>query len=193
VADGVAMNVVTEQTHWNNRYGKGQSSGAGSYGKPMLRKVAWLSALEDVNSITEIGCGDFNFGKHLLAAMPKTTAYKGFDVSDFVIDRNKILYADPGRVDFYHMTADNVPTVPSDLVLCVDVLFHIHTEDNWIKMLEGLKRNWRKYLAISAYEYDGIRAWHVWIRKFDPAFFGTPILRKVIEDDGQLYFYIFER
>jgi hypothetical protein len=85
---------------------------------------------------------------------------------------------------------------PADLVLCIDVLFHILEDNEQMAVLNRLNTLWRKYLAITAYERGGEpneRGYHLNIKKFDPTFFGKPIIREVIEEDGQLYFYLFEK
>ncbi len=172
--------------YWDDRYRNGGKSGDGSYGKAMMQKVDWLAALPGVWTISEIGCGDFNFGRHLTERLP-FARYHGNDVSSEVIERNRKLYGLP-RVQF---AQESVP--PADLLLCVDVLFHIENDVEYEFLLDTLKQKWTRYLAVSAYEYDGLRRYQVHIRRFEPAYFGIPILREVIEDDGQLFFYIFKR
>jgi hypothetical protein len=179
------MGEITVKDYWNARYLKGESSGDGSYGEILNKKLGWLGGLE-INSITDVGCGDFNFGKSLLELYPWAT-YTGFDISDVIIERNKLKWP------HYNFTTDgNLPK--ADLVLCMDVLFHITEDDNYEKMLTGLDQLWTKYLAITAYEYDNKDfKGHVRVRKFDYKRFGEPIIREVVEEDGQLYFYLFKR
>src|SRR4051794_33069875 len=93
-----------ERSYWNQRYANHdpRGSGGGSYGDEMLRKVKLLSELPYVDSITEIGSGDFHFGKHLVEALPYAK-YDGYDVSDVVIERNqKYFKALSPRVEFHH-------------------------------------------------------------------------------------------
>lgn len=177
-----------EQAYWNKRYAMGRNSGEGSYGPKMMREVEVIKSLPGIQNIVEIGCGDFNFGRHLTDALPGVS-YDGFDVSNFVVGRNRDFYSLP-RVRF-HATNQLIPH--SDLLLCVDVLFHIKDDAEYQAMLEMLKDGWRKYLAVTAYEYAGPSSEHLCIRKFDPEFFGTPIVREIIEEDGEMYFYIFKR
>jgi hypothetical protein len=73
------------------------------------------------------------------------------------------------------------------------VLFHVLDDHDLDQLLDQLQSKWTKYLAITAYEYDDPIDTHVKIRKFDPSIFGTPIIRQVIEEDGQLYFYLFKK
>jgi hypothetical protein len=182
------VNVNPDALYWQSRYTAGHGSGAGSVGVPVQRKVDWLSALPGISSITEVGCGDFNFGAHLTERLPGA-AYIGMDIAPRIVERNQIRYGNDRR-RFLHWQG-YIP--PADLLLCVDVLFHISDPEIAQDLLSKLNNVWTKYLALSAYEYDGLDRGHVHIRKFDPSFFGTPILREVIEDDGSLFFYIFKR
>lgn len=182
--------MESEKDYWNNRYQKGYGSGDGSYGEVLERKLSLLRQLKDVRSITEIGCGDFNFGKHVLKLFPDAS-YFGVDTSDVVIDRNRKLY-ESEKVEFYN-AVPGCYVKNGDLLLCVDVLFHVYDDNIVSILLEDLKKSWTKYLALTAYEYDGIRKYHIRVRKFPPEFFGTPIIREAVEDDGELFFYVFKR
>ncbi len=185
------MAFETETAFWNRRYALGLDSGEGSYGVQMLRKVDHLAALDGVDSIAEIGCGDFNFGKHLTDRLP-TVRYAGADISDIIIAQNqKAFRRSTPRITFSYGT--ECPLQQPDLLLCMDVLFHIQEDADYDHLLAQLKADWHRYLALTAYEYDGLRAHHVHIRKFDPELFGTPILREVCEEDGSKMFYIFKK
>ena len=183
--------MSTDATYWNARYQAGHSSGPGSADGPVLRKVEWLrdAKMQGVKTISEIGCGDFNFGKRVVDLSP-TCVYRGYDISAAIVGSNQAKFGQPDRVNFYTIEK---PFRQGDLLLCVDVLFHISDDAEYAAMLESLKRAWTKYLAVSAYEYEGQRRGHVHIRKFDPSFFGDPILREIVEEDGSMYFYIFKK
>jgi len=177
--------MFNEEQYWNERYKSQGDSGYGSYNDQLQKKLEWLKGL-DIASITEIGCGDFNFGRNLLLMYPNAR-YMGQDQSEFIIKKNSELYP---YAQF--TTGKTLPT--ADLVLCIDVLFHIHDEKKVEAILDALKPLSHKYIAVTAYERDqkeGL-APHVCIRKFDYTRFGKPIIREVVEEDGQLYFYLFE-
>jgi hypothetical protein len=180
---GIALKMDAKQ-YWESRYALGGNSGYGSYGEQLIKKLRWLDDLT-VESIAEIGCGDFNFGKHLLELYPQAT-YTGYDISKTIIEKNKQAYPQ------YMFTSDpNVPEV--DLLLCVDVLFHVLDDNQYENLLNDLKTRWRKYLAITAYENEHDTSEHVKTRKFDYKQFGEPIIREIVEEEGQLYFYLFKK
>lgn len=180
------MNLDVRE-YWNERYSQGGNSGDGSYGEPLQKKLKWLSGL-DVKSVSDVGCGDFNFGKHLMENYPGAT-YWGYDVSDVIITQNQKNYPQ------YHFTSTG--SLPrADLVLCLDVLFHTLEDSDYEGTLRYLESLWGRYLAITAYERDprpDEEGHHIKIRKFDYRRFGEPIIREIIEEDGQLYFYLFEK
>lgn len=183
---------IGDETYWNGRYAAGHGSGAGSTIPAVERKVAFLRRViesTEIESITELGCGDFNFGKHLLEAFPHAT-YDGFDISEVIVGRNQAEHG-TWRCNFYK--AGHQEVMSADLLLCVDVLFHISDDAAYAAMLELLRSRWSKYLVVTAYEYDGLRQRQMHIRKFDPSCFGIPILREVCEQDGEMHIYIFKR
>lgn len=172
------------EQYWDNRYAAGYSSGYGSYGDQLEKKLKWLSGL-DIQSITEIGCGDFNFGKRLLEMYH--VPYTGLDISKVIIERNQIIYPE----HTFTMMHNNPPK--ADLLLCIDVILHIMTDEELEEMYQTLERTWTKYLAVTAYERDEDLGTHVRIRKFPVERFGTPIIREVVEEDGSMYFYLFKK
>lgn len=177
---------LTDRIYWNNRYYNGRSSGYGSYGKQLKKKLKYLSGL-DIESISEIGCGDFNFGKNLLKLYPEAY-YVGQDISELIIAKNQKEYPK------YQFTTNLGELIKADLTLCIDVLFHITDDAEYYFLLENLKNNWKKYLAITANEEENPRtSAHVKIRRFDPSYFGKPIIKEIVEKEGNLYFYLFEK
>jgi len=176
---------MSEKSYWNSRYSSGGNSGYGSYGDQLAKKLDWICPL-DFDSITEMGCGDFNFGAHILLRHDAT--YTGMDISDVVVKTNNECF--PHK---FISSVEEIP--PADLLMCVDVLFHILDDKDYEEMLNRLEQAWTKYLVITAYERDqkdGLSP-HVRIRRFDYKRFGEPIVREQIEKDGDLKFYIFKK
>lgn len=175
------------KSYWDKRYTAGLTSGYGSYGVALERKVAFLKGF-DIKSISEIGCGDFNFGKSILEENYPDATYTGYDFSSVIINQNKRKYPS------YSFTNEfDLPQ--SDLLLCVDVLFHILDDNEVEPLLQRIEGLWTKYLAITAYEEDqDLQSEHVRIRKFDYKRFGDPIVRAVTEaTEPPLYFYLFKK
>jgi trans-aconitate methyltransferase len=180
------MADIKATRYWDTRYTTGGNSGYGSYNEQLTKKINWLSNL-NIQSIIEIGCGDFNFGKNLLYKYPNVT-YKGFDISPHIININKINYP---QYQFEMMTED-LPD--ADLILCIDVLLHILDDKEYELMLQRLEKLWKnaKYLAVTSYEYNHDLGNHVKIRNFDWKRFGNPTIREIVEEkvktDRKYYF-----
>lgn len=170
--------------YWNNRYAAGGNSGYGSYDEQLDKKLKWLSGL-DIKYISEIGCGDFNFSNRLTKLYPGV-GYIGQDISNVVVERNNSLFP-------YSFTSDISELPGADLVMCIDVLFHVLDDDEYESLLKSIERKWTKYLAITAYEEVQSAGSHLKVRKFDYKRFGEPIIREIVEEDGQLYFYLFKK
>ena len=51
------------KNYWDGRYKEGGDSGPGSYGDEAEIKVRAITKLSGINSILDVGCGDFNIGK----------------------------------------------------------------------------------------------------------------------------------
>ena len=172
------------QNYWNNRYLSGGNSGYGSYDEQLTKKLKWLSGLP-IESITDIGCGDFNLGKNLLMLYPEA-AYIGYDISEIIIKRNKFKYL--------HEFTTSFPPLGNDLTICIDVLYHVLDDSEYAALILNLKQALRfgKYLAVTAYEKEQPTAPHLKIRKFDYKSFGKPIIRKIVEKEGSQYFYLYE-
>ena len=182
------MADFSELDFWNERYSRGHTSGSGSYGEVLQRKLKALEAIPGVTSVLEIGCGDFNFGKHVMFQYKlPMEKYTGYDISPVILERNRKFYPKCTWLSEF-------PAEPADLLLCVDVLFHVIEEKDSEQLLDNLAKLWTKYLVVSGYEQkqEGLSA-HLTGRPFDPSRFGIPIVREIIEDDGQLYIYVYRK
>lgn len=179
--------MLNAQEYWNKRYLQGKwKSGYGSYGEQLEKKLNWLKDLK-IATISEIGCGDFNFGKHLLELYPEAV-YFGQDISDIIVWMNQ-----QGNTPKTEFTTHLSLLPPADLLLCVDVLFHVLDDTEYNKLLETIKKKWTKYLAVTMYEQEQPSSPHLKIRAFDYKQFGEPLIREIVEEDGQLYFYLWKR
>lgn len=177
--------MKASKIYWDARYSSGGDSGYGSYDIQLIKKLNWLKDLP-VESISEFGCGDFNFGRNLMRLYPRAS-YAGLDISDVILNKNKERYP----YQLFISSENELP--PADLVLCIDVLFHVLEEEEVEEILGKLEKIFTKYLAITAYERNEEKDNHVRIRKFDYSRFGTPIVREIVEEDGDLYFYLFKK
>ncbi|HOD62372.1 MAG TPA: methyltransferase domain-containing protein [Bacilli bacterium] len=118
--------------YWENRYKNNGNSGAGSYGRLAEFKAEIINkfiADKNINSVIEFGCGDGN-----QLSLFKVNKYTGYDISETTIRKLKSRFDDK---TFKHISGYS-PDLKSDLVLSLDVLFHLLEDtvfDDYMKKL----------------------------------------------------------
>lgn len=120
-----AMNQIYEQKLWGGN-AFDFYSGAGSHSpeitNPYLKAVTtFLNSFKIPLTICDLGCGDFNIGKHLTKYTKK---YIAVDVVDKLINRNKELFQE-NNLEFscLDIAKDSLPK--ADCVIIRQVLQHL--------------------------------------------------------------------
>lgn len=157
--------------YWEKRYEKGGNSGAGSYGRLAEFKAEYLNKFateHKVATVIEFGCGDGNQLK-----MFKFKKYIGLDISKTSIAMCIDQYAKDKSKSFYLYDQgsfqDNFHLFSADLVLSLDVLYHLVEDEVFEKYMKDLFAASTKYVIIYATDTDDNRwgqAQHVKYRKF---------------------------
>jgi 2-polyprenyl-3-methyl-5-hydroxy-6-metoxy-1,4-benzoquinol methylase len=110
---------------WNNEE---SYSGGGSTLRRTTQLRSQLPSLlkeRNIKSICDVGCGDFNWMKHLDIG---DVTYIGVDIVTDIIDINRTLYGTSRRVFFeLNVVQQVVPEV--DLILCRECLIHLSLAD----------------------------------------------------------------
>lgn len=123
----VFTSVYTNAVWDRNEEGLG-TSGPGSTLKtaqPYMEFLQKFLASNNIQSVADIGCGDWTFSKHVHWG---DIQYTGYDVVKDVIEKNKIKFAKP-TITFIHGDAVHLNLPSADLLLCKDVLQHLPLED----------------------------------------------------------------
>jgi SAM-dependent methyltransferase len=136
--------------YWERRYQLAGDSGPGSYGALAEYKAKVLNRFVDEHTVTrvlEFGCGD---GHQLsLARYPE---YVGLDVAPSAIDRCLELFgADRTKSFFLYSSrhfSDHAGIFRADLVLSLDVLFHLIEDDIFEAYLRHLFAAAERYVII---------------------------------------------
>lgn len=131
------------RSYWNKRYQAGGTSGNGSIGPERLEKWDIINQYVNISTlrVLDIACGDLSFWEG--QTMPED--YIGADISDEIIRKNKQRY--PNKT-FIRSNGQDVENFPVDVVLCLDVLFHLKNAD-FFEMLERLNTQKAKWLFTS--------------------------------------------
>jgi SAM-dependent methyltransferase len=154
---------------WEHRYAKGGWSGPGSYGDMACGKAAFLNAFvheHGISSVIEFGCGDGN-----QLSLAKYPNYVGLDVSKSAIELCIPRFSDDRTKSFYLYDslcfADRRGLFSADLVLSLDVIFHLTEELIYETYMSHLFTAARQYVIV--YSTNSIirdEAPHVLHRRF---------------------------
>lgn len=142
---------MTERKFWNKKYGEGGISGRGSIGR--YRNWKWnqiqLTCGLEISSLIDVGCGDLSFWKHPIAnkiLKGKGFKYTGIDISDIIIKRNRSFAP---KLEFICAPAHTPqPGLRADVVLVLDLLFHIMDDGEYEQLIETLCEYTNKELVI---------------------------------------------
>ena len=133
-------------SYWEQRYRQGGTSGPGSFGLLAEFKAEILNGFVErmgIQSVIEFGCGD---GAQLaLAGYPR---YVGIDVAESSISACRQRFAGDATKSFY--LASQVPADLGrfDLVLSLDVVFHLVEDKVFDTYMRSLFANAGKFIVI---------------------------------------------
>lgn len=153
------MNSFSSKTYWERRYSENGNSGAGSYGRLATYKADILNAflsLNRVSSVLELGCGDGN----QLSLMTPVASYIGVDVSETTLENCRRKF-NSSRYEF--VRSDLLDrTVSAELVLSLDVIFHLIEDNVFNEYMQELFYRSTKYVILYTSNVDaGWPAEHV--------------------------------
>jgi len=159
------------QNYWEKRYSLGGNSGQGSYGKSAEFKSEILNKFvreNCISSVTEYGCGDGN--QLTYAEYPQ---YIGLDISEQAVALSSELFSEDSSKNFFVYDPNDFETnrqnFAGDLVLSLDVIYHLVEDEVYRKYLTNVFSSAKKYVVIysSDEEVPGIlHSRHVRHRKF---------------------------
>lgn len=161
----ISANTFCSADYWNQRYVLGGNSGPGSYNRLAEFKAEIINnfvKVNDIQSVIEWGCGD---GNQLgLACYPH---YIGFDVSQKAVEICEQKYKDDAdKVFIWCGDEQFVNDKSGELVLSLDVIFHLIEDKVFDAYMERLFRSSEKYVCIYSSNCDLKAAQHVRHRKF---------------------------
>lgn len=115
-----AFEAVYRKDGWTN------GSGPGSHPDNTIEYRAFLEQFmkaNEINSITDLGCGDWQFSKYIDWARFR---YSGLDIVPEIIERNAERYAAPNIEFRLHHAPTELPG--GDLLIAKEVLQHLPNE-----------------------------------------------------------------
>lgn len=149
---------------WDDYYRAGGNSGLGSYGALAEFKAEIINAFienNNIETVLDFGCGDGNQLSYL-----KCKKYFGVDVSLKAIEIcTKKFSSDQSKTfQLYDPTeTNNLPEC--DLVICLDVLYHIISEQDFNNTLNDIFSHAKKAVILYTIISDcGIKNEHIYSR-----------------------------
>lgn len=122
-------------------------SGPGSHLSNTKESIDFISKVIldcNINSILDLGCGDWNWFKKVNTA---SATYTGWDACEEMInDNNKFYGCKNIKFETKDIVTEPYPTV--DLIICRDVLFHM-TIDISTKVLDKIKLDAKYFICTS--------------------------------------------
>lgn len=153
--------------YWENRYIKGGNSGSGSYNHLAEFKAEVINNFiktSNIKNILEFGCGD---GNNL--ALYNIENYIGIDVSSKAIEICKSKFENDVSKQFFTLDEfilDKQSLKTSELVLSLDVIYHLIEDNIFDEYMNNLFNHSSKYIIIYASNFDEVLCSHVKHRKF---------------------------
>ncbi|MFA5886400.1 MAG: class I SAM-dependent methyltransferase [Patescibacteria group bacterium] len=124
--------------YWEKRYRQGGNSGLGSYGVLSDFKTNIINKFiqeYQAETMIDFGCGDGQQIKNI-----KIKKYLGLDIAPSSVQMCQKLYSDDQSKSFilYHPQSFFNNFIKADLVICLDVLYHITSEVDLKKTLTDI-------------------------------------------------------
>ncbi|MFT5411770.1 MAG: SAM-dependent methyltransferase [Verrucomicrobiales bacterium] len=151
--------------YWKSSYVNGGHSISGTYSKFTRFKAEVLNKFvrdRGLASVAEFGCGDGN--QLRLAEYP---SYVGFDISGSALQICRDTFADD-LTKAFRLVCEGI-TYPADLVLSLDVIYHLVEDEAFEAHMTVLFENSKRYVGIYSSnndEQEELQPPHVRHRKF---------------------------
>lgn len=157
------MAEFNSKQYWEDRYYKGGNSGNGSYGVSADLKSTYINSIikkYNIQTINDLGHGDGN----QIGLLKGFKQYTGYDVSSSARERCISQYKDNRRYTFIDSLSQ---FKPSDLVMSLDVLYHLTEYEVFEAYLKDLF-SLGEYVLIYAQDIEVQGDSHVVSRRFTP-------------------------
>lgn len=187
--------MFNSKNYWNDRYTRGETSGAGSYNEFAIYKANIINNFiknNRIKTIIDYGSGD---GNQLKLINTENIKYTGIDTSAFIISKCKEIFKDDMTKTF--INSDDINNeFKADLVLSCDVVYHLIEDHIYTDYINKLFNMSDKYVIIYAPNKNYDEAIHVKKREFIEYIFDNFKKFNLVQRiQGKKYcpFYIFQK
>lgn len=186
------------KSYWEQRYKQGRNSGEGSYGLLASFKAEVINDFlkkNNIENVIEFGCGDGN-----QLSLIDYKKYTGLDISPSAIQNCRIKFSHDKSKDFKLIDGGIVKGFSADLVLCLDVLYHIINENDFINTLDSIFLSSTRYVILYTVLKEPTQDWNIHLKyrniwdytgKYD--FKVKEIIKQKYTDLSKADFIIFEK
>jgi len=152
-------NRYDEKSYWDARYKRNLHSGEGSRGSELVFKI---NAIREVLSrygsptVLDFGHGD---GELCFQLTKDISSYVGIDISEVAVTHCALEATKRGLDNFRFFLGDiaSVDIQKADVVMCMDVLFHMPSQDKFDRAVDVLCRSFEKCAIISVWTEEMVR------------------------------------
>ncbi len=116
------------------------------YTQDIRRELPAFLKKYNVTSILDVGCGDFNWMKHIIS---DEITYIGVDVVKQIVDDNNAKYK-AKNISFIHADCSCDPLPQVDLVICRDIFPYLPYEYAF-RIIENFMKSDSKYMLLTTY------------------------------------------
>ena len=150
--------------YWKDRYLNNGNSGAGSYNKLAEFKADVLNdfvASNNIDKVIEFGCGNGNQLQYF-----NFKSYVGYDVSEAAVSLCKDVFERRSDMEFFTLPQSNYQK--GDLVISLDVIYHLIEDEVFIEYMQLLFANSNRFVVIYSSNSNELEdsAPHVMHREF---------------------------
>ena len=138
--------------YWRHRYAKGRHSGAGSLGALGRYKTTFLNQFyyeHRHETVIDFGSGDGTLAEQFAFAN-----YCGVDPSETVIERCRSQFAHRKDWSFHLLADEEAYAGQYDLVLSLDVIYHLVEDDVFEAYMTALFEHASKHVVIYASDWE---------------------------------------
>ena len=142
------MKVFSSADYWEARYRAGGHSGAGSQGRLLAYKAAFINgfiAANRIASVIDFGCGDGQ-----LLSLLDLTAYTGVDVSLAALDACTARFPQHEFLSFSQLHRASI----AELSISIDVIYHLVEDTAFLAYMEGLFTCANRFVIVYASNAD---------------------------------------
>ena len=101
-----------------------------------------IDSSSEIQTLVDIGCGDFQVSRRILSKLKKPIRYFGCDIAANVVRYNSEKFGKPGVIEFRHVNAATGAVPGGDIVTVREVFQHL-SNDTILAALANLRGNFK--------------------------------------------------